>query len=102
MSEKTEINPRIVDGEPVCSGSACPSHAVTFASVLYGTAQPCWGAFTHAGIMPPCIPGLRHQRDEARREMCDEMSEDYNGEFPSASEYANVRGWAYLYEGEKR
>jgi hypothetical protein len=120
----TEISPRIVDGEPTCSGRECPR---------------CYGAFdfqlwcgsvgglnsvpiiTDQNLVPSmsCLPALRRQRDDARRELCEAdagvgMGEGVGLDHYTAGlvgndglagrdfrirvmEYATSRGWSYLY-----
>jgi hypothetical protein len=59
----SEINPRIVDGEPVCSGSECPE-----CKFYGGTGMGTYVCKETGGVAPVnnyCIPGLRRQRDEA-------------------------------------
>jgi len=117
MNDK--INPRIVDGEPVCN-SEC---------YRYHDNPPCWVNTVHSRHAI-CIPGLRQQRDEAleqvkleikgrdsaihhginleehldaaRRELCELESSFLQHPKPdmSSKEIAKQRGWDYLFESE--
>jgi len=97
-----KIAPRIVDGEPVCSVTKCPSWGDCLGK-LFSTSD------TLSFDKLVCAPGLRAQRDAlqaerdaARLELCDELSMWAN-EFPVSSDprtYAAERGWSYLYEKE--
>jgi hypothetical protein len=99
----TDINPRIVDGEPVCSGEECPCCEKSHID-KDGTLR----VFCNAGGTPGsgwtylCIHGLRAQldalqaeRDEARRRYCEYRS---IGRGIDAATIAIEEGWAYLYE----
>lgn len=102
---KPVIAPIIIDNEPTCSGEACPQY-------LYYDGPRCalvdGGAdrFLDDGKKHlDCFPGLRQQRDEARRELCDFAV--LQGGWLSVpdkekcrDEYAASRGWGYLYEEE--
>ena len=86
-----DIAPRLVEGEPVCSGEECPHYAACE-----------WDCFSY------CPPGLRRQRDAlqaerdaARRELCAAQGALLSGAHVNPAEsYAASRGWAYLYEKE--
>lgn len=45
----------------------------------------------------PCIPGLRAQRDEARRELLEATSGHPRDEEARVRRMAASRGWSYLY-----
>jgi hypothetical protein len=84
----TEINPRIVDGEPICDRN-CP---------LCGLRGHSECERTPVGAA--CPPGLRRQRDEARRELCVLMPETEFGrknEQHTPKAVANSRGWHGLF-----
>jgi hypothetical protein len=106
----SDVNPRIVDGEPVCSGAECPSFEPIEASLgSMSTGGYCLRRGSVV-IATTCTPGLRRQRDEARREVCvlraatlpivkrdpGETSEQYQDLMIRA--WASVRDWQYLYE----
>jgi len=59
----TDINPRIVDGEPMCSGEDCPSCVYADKE---GKADPRCAYIREPMRWPytPCVPMLRRQRDE--------------------------------------
>lgn len=100
MSDKKKIDiaPSIDEqGEPVCSGVECP---------LFGLVMEDTGTCSELpsemdlDVYPefPCIPGLRRQRDEARRELCANFSEHLGlGKTAHEQSYAASRGWEYLY-----
>ncbi len=96
---KPAIAPRIVSGEPVCSGDECPFFRITTAVWAECFAEMAFGEYVME--RDTCIPGLRAQRDEARRELCAEYAE-HLGLAKEACErqFAASRGWAYLYEKE--
>ncbi len=77
----TEIKPKMVDGEPVCSGWDCP---------LFGDIDH---RFTCDMLNYPCIPGLRQQRDEARYAVC-WLGGDNHDQFWQT--VAVDSGWKYL------
>jgi len=56
----TDIKPRYVDGEPVCN-RYCEHYLVNNHHCTAGGGWHCFPEFD-----TPCIPALRHQRDEAR------------------------------------
>lgn len=94
-----EINPRIVDGELVCSWTDCPSWGDAGRSV---GCKLCGILGSYITNGDPCIPGLRRQRDEARREVCETLAREHNYAMTAArdmepSDYAASHGWAYLY-----
>jgi hypothetical protein len=83
MENCKDINPRIVDGEPVCDEQCrCYREAMCYAELAFG--DP-----VHDG--DDCIPGIRRQRDEARRELCE------NAECDPAPVVALSRGWHGLF-----
>lgn len=83
-----EIAPRIVDDEPLCD-ARCPMMLVSFEDLPLGCGDIAEGQ--------PCIPGLRRQRDAARRELCQDQR-DRSGRGESLAVVAASRGWGYLYE----
>lgn len=91
----TEIKPEIVDGEPVCSGKLCP---------IFAICEEWVGGFCGENKVyhrDPCIPGLRQQRDEARREVCDCKWRGFPGTHDiQVRRYAKERGWHSLYSEE--
>lgn len=60
----TDIKPRIVDGEPICSGDLCEH--------FRGGGECNFVLSESWALHPddPCIPALRQQRDEAMRQFC--------------------------------
>ena len=66
-----DIAPRLVEGEPVCSGEECPEHFTGKDAFLY-VHHHCrrankLGVEIHSG--DPCTPGLRRQRDALQAEI---------------------------------
>jgi len=113
-----QIAPRIVDGEPYCTGAECPAWKTQTLEVP-NTLGFKWtetrGHCTKGGTWPQavCIPGLRAQRDErtaerdaARRELCDQYTEPkyrFKDETKKDKqrEHAASRDWLYLYPATK-
>lgn len=101
----TDIAPRIVDGEPICGEMECPY----FLRQIYHRLPYAGDSITDSCQivdMPldgksTCIPGLRRQRDEARKLYCSEKAR-WNSRDLSPERVADSRGWAYLYEGEEK
>lgn len=105
-----EIKFKLVDGEPVCpcDENVC-SHYVYYDGPRCNLV--CCGA--EMGFEPndetgeyPCWPGVRQQRDEARREICEGIAARDRTMGPyecglTKERNAKKRGWSYLYEGVK-
>lgn len=75
MENSNTIRPRLIDGEPTCSGEECPAldlrqpDSLSFCRLMPNEPRNPQGR--------PCIPGLRRllaeareERDAARRELC--------------------------------
>jgi hypothetical protein len=99
---KPEIAPRIVNGEPTCSGEACPAFKETTGMNDECFAEMAFGEWINEG--DDCIPGLRRQRDErteerdaARRVVCEQV-DCLTGHCTTAEQYAEANNWSYLYE----
>jgi len=87
-----KINPKIVDGEPVCSFEDCVSYCQigAWCTVLDNLIP------THMNNPVPCIPALRQQRDEARRVQCEQEAHDLviDGYDPhTAQDVAKQHSW---------
>lgn len=82
------------NGEPVCQHE-CPSCET---ATNWETKSTCLiteqFVLEYGDFDDPCIPGLRQQRDEARREICEVDPRITR----SVAEVARLRGWGYLYE----
>lgn len=94
----TDIKFKLVDGEPVCSADDgdCPHYTyydgercalICGGEVMWPEPNDETGVFL-------CWPGVRQQRDEARREVCE------TGLAVVPSEWAKMRGWEHLYKDD--
>ena len=122
-----DIAPRLVNGEPVCSGTKCRRHPSN-----QEDGPECQQGLT-GDVGDPCILGLRRQRDAlqserdaandayymecrlresttaerdaARRELCEKSAENKRRMAGVIAwrgrDEADVRGWSELYEKEK-
>ena len=92
-----EIKPRISEGEPFCD-QGCPYFDFTEYAGCKVLAGKCkhGKVLGYAMIDTLCTPGLRQQRDDARRELCMEIL--VHSGFENRAEVACDRGWGYLYE----
>jgi hypothetical protein len=93
---ESKITPRIVDNEPVCSGTECPAYCENDAH----DGGWCRALFVGRDYMgaesgATCITGLRRERDAARRGMC--MLKSYHC-CGTVADHAVSYGWSYLYE----
>ncbi len=99
LEEKSEINPKYVDGEPVCGGKPCK---------YYSCYHPCLGSPVCRGSAcridikvdhTPCLPALRRDRDaalERERELQREIVMSHADKWVDielAKLYAKQRGW---------
>ena len=94
-----DIAPRLVEGEPVCSGSECPY----WYPQINGSIAP--DNCEHGPTGRLCIPALRAQRDAlqaeqdaARRELCAVVAMEAPELYPTQRDVAASRDWSYLYE----
>jgi len=62
-----DIKYKLVDGEPICSQEECPS----FHKSGWEQVQPSTCSQPDGDPFGTCEPGLRQQRDEARRELAE-------------------------------
>jgi hypothetical protein len=88
-----KINPRIENGEPVCN-KECGFYDQTY---NYSTCPTC---FPEVVDGDPCVLGLRQQRDEARREVCEtkaDVTNTFGGcqgpEYITPKKIALARDW---------
>jgi len=105
----SEIKPRIEDGEPVCSGEMCPHRVII--KMNYDLQMDPNGEVERpscpsSGYMDAvdgdiCIPGLRAQRDEARRDFCCATYDNLRANYDSQKDVAASRGWSCLYTEEQ-
>jgi hypothetical protein len=88
---ETKITPRIVDNEPVCSGTECPAYCENDARDG-GWCRMLLKGRDHMGVEPgaTCIPGLRRERDELHRNRI--------GAYTSEEYYAYKAGYTYGHE----
>jgi len=103
----SEIKFRLVDGEPVCDAQCehySPGSPRGYCGIMVKHREDA----TERSILPTwpgtsfCIPGLRQQRDEARRWFCEYRADEMRGrdEFIifTPADAARNRGWEGLYE----
>ncbi len=102
-----EINPKMVDGEPMCSGEDCSSFkSETFGVRFTVTVWHCMNS-PRSEINPGniCIPGIRKQRDEARVLFCKCSSEYLNHkngpDYYTKEQEATCRKWD-CFKGEDK
>ena len=94
----TEINPRIVDREPVCD-SDCPQYPREMGELR------CHADRRETAAGAPCVEALRRQRDEARREVCGQVASQIVAEgsgcglpwLDERKREADGRGWHNLF-----
>jgi len=104
-----KIKYKLVKGEPMCNLGKCPSSYTSPRPISHHYQVSCMaGGKPYYPVYDTtvCAPGLRQQRDDARREICEGIAARDRAAGPYESgltkeRNAQKRGWSYLYEEVK-